>query len=479
MTEFPKLEVAPGAHLLEIFHEGRKLHGQVVLEASRWPSLDLIDDVEEVDFTSPAFHSGPKEYEFPRLVGLMASKQDVVLIDSRLLNWWIGRSQGKCRYAIAGLGVAEVPDDRYHKVRFQITEAEMLFGIAPIKSVHWPREGAPPDQPYSAVVNEASSQTWRDEVDGLSIDCSFDHKFTLSDPFHHELVFAPVIQFTADDPMTVDDWQKLWIVPFLEVASLATRKPQRLSWLTVHTGPKKMDTSGVVFAHGIDQAPAAAEFRDEWRDPNALPLFSLNALPSGLPKFLRGWRTLRASDNPFVELSQLALNQPDLPPRARFLYLIQALEALHGFENRVAEEARRERFVQKRQEVIDEISTKEVPVQSLQFIKEKWGRRRPDSLSRRLKEILAELPPDVRGQVETPEMSTIAAELTAASVTTLEGQLEKLRNNLSHGNRNYPSRDLQPWVASVELICRANLLRLQGFDATAVVNGLLPATRTH
>lgn len=479
VTQFPKLEVAPGAHLIEIFHEGRKLHGQVVLEAERWPSLDLIDDVEEIDFTSRTFVGGPKEYEFPRLVGQMASKQDVVLIDISLLNWWIGRSQGKCRYAIAGLGVADVPDDRYHRVRFQITEAELLFGIAPIKSVHWPAQDAPPDQPYSAVINDASSQEWRDDGDGLTVNCSFDHQFTLSDPFRHELVFAPVIQFAADDPMTVDEWLELWVVPFLETASLATRKPQRLSWLTVHTGPNKLDTSGVVFAHGIDQAPSVAAFRDEWRDPNALPLFSFNALPTGLPEFLRGWRTLRASDNPFIELSQLALNQPDLPQRARFLYLIQALEALHGFEHRVTDEASQERFIEKRQEAIDEISTKDVSVQSLKFIKEKWGKRRPDSLSRRLREILAELPPDVRSQVETPEMSTIAAELAAESVTTLEGQMERLRNDLSHGNRNYPSRDLQPWVTSVELICRANLLRLLGFDATAVTNGLFRATRTH
>jgi hypothetical protein len=474
MTEFPNLEVLPGAHLVQIFHEGRRLHGQVVLEGVRSPSLDLIDDVEEVDFTSPGSIGGPKDFEFPRLVGLMASKQDVVLVDSSLLNWWIGRSQGKCRYAIAGLGVAEVPDDRYLRVRFQVTGAEMLFGIAPIKSVHWPAEGAPPDQPYSAVVNEASSQTWLDEIDGLTVDCSYDHQFTLSDPFRHELVFAPVVQLTANAPMSVDDWLSLWIVPFIEMASLATRKPQRLSWLTVHTGPKKMETSGVVFAQGIDQVPYAAEFRDEWRDPNNLPLFSLNTLANGLPELLRGWRTLRASDNPFVELSQLALNQPNLPPRARFLYLIQALEALHGFENRVADEDMQVRFANQRQEVIDEIFTKDLSVQSLKFIKEKWGKRRPDSLSRRLKEILADLPPDVGSQVETHEMGTIAAELTAESVTTLEGQLERLRNNLSHGNRNYPSRDLQPWVASVELVCRANLLRLLGFDATAVINALVP-----
>jgi hypothetical protein len=61
-------------------------------------------------------------------------------------------------------------------------------------------------------------------------------------------------------------------------------------------------------------------------------LFTASELPAPLPDVIERWRQLDSSDNPFPELYRLA-SAPDLPERARFLYLVQALEGLHGFEH--------------------------------------------------------------------------------------------------------------------------------------------------
>lgn len=109
------------------------------------------------------------------------------------------------------------------------------------------------------------------------------------------------------------------------------RTEKRASWLTVSTEPadasgkeRQAYPSGVVFGSGIEQVPYEAEYREEWRRAEGIPLFTLATMPMSLPELLRRWLALNQADNPFIEL----------PARARFLYLIQALEALHSSTSR-------------------------------------------------------------------------------------------------------------------------------------------------
>jgi hypothetical protein len=71
-------------------------------------------------------------------------------------------------------------------------------------------------------------------------------------------------------------------------------------------------------------------------------------------------------------------------------------------------------------------------------------------------------------------MSAISVGLVTEGVTTYEMQIERIRNNLSHGNRNYVQHELQPWMASLELVSRAHLMRLLGFDDDGISLALAP-----
>jgi hypothetical protein len=74
------------------------------------------------------------------------------------------------------------------------------------------------------------------------------------------------------------------------------------------------------------------------------------------------------------------------------------------------------------------------------------------------------------------EMEPIRSQLIAKdNATTPQAQLRVLRNKLSHGDRNYPDHDLQPWVGVVETMCRAQLLGLLGFDSAEIETALTTA----
>ncbi len=312
---------------------------------------------------------------------------------------------------------------------------------------------------FSAELNPASSQRWEDASTGVVIECSYEGSFSLSNTYRHELVFAPVVEF-ADDPMTVDEWMTQWVRPFLGLTALATRGPQRLSWLSVHAPPSELERSrvdspsGVLFGSGIDQAPYQAKYPEEWRDPERRPLFTLKDLPVGLPTVLSRWRALEADENPFVDLYRSVLFQTDLPPRARFLYLVQALEALHAYENRAEDQEQQALFKTKRDSAVSELGAASVAPDTIRFIKDHWSRRKIDSLDRRLEDLLQGIPSAVRKDLERPDMADLSAILKGEGAGTLEAQIRTLRNDLSHGSRNFEEQDLKPWVRVVEVMCQ-------------------------
>jgi hypothetical protein len=386
----------------------------------------------------------------------MRSNHDIVLLDGRIDSGLPGWAFGMAQFAIVGLGVDRVPDDRYERLVLQVTGADRFFGVSPVKDVSWPARPSPrTEQRYSVLLNPDARQRWRDRTEGVSVVCSYARQFPLH-RYRFELAFAPVIEFIANSPLTLDDWVTRWLQPLVDVASLASGDPQRLAWLTVHSGTGREETSGVVFGGGIAQAPYQAGYDDEWRRSGRRPLFTFTTLPVPLPVLLRRWRRLGSGDSPFVALYRLALLDPDLPLRARYLYLIQALEALHGYENRAKEDKAQRSFAANRKKVIAEIEGLGADPSRVSFLKDNWSTRKQISLASRLSDLVKRLPAPVQGYLKRPEMAPIAEELrTQDKATVLHEQLGVLRNDLSHGRHNYPDTDLKPWVESVDLICRA------------------------
>jgi hypothetical protein len=129
--------------------------------------------------------------------------------------------------------------------------------------------------------------------------------------------------------------------------------------------------------------------------------------------------------------------------------------------------------VERRATVLAELKAYPISSQTLTFLRAKWGKRMPDSLERRLTDLLSSLPKSVRKDLIRPDMAGIVTEFRNAGARTLAGQLQMLRNRLSHGSTEYKAGDLQGWARAAEVICRAQLLRLLGFpsEATLVILG--------
>lgn len=395
-------------------------------------------------------------------------------------TWFPGRNLGHARQAVVGLGVAPVPGDAYTRIRFQLSELELLMGVAPVAAVTYPSDEVPHlEGKYGIEANPEADLEWHDEDEVVAqFGCTYEIRTTLGDAYRHEVGFAPVFWMVSRRPMSVDEWITDWVVPLMRLASLATRRPQEIGWLVVETRPlgaapyERGHKRGVVFGSGIHQDPHEARDDPNWREPERRPLFTLKALPRSLPSLVRTWRALELDDNPFVELYTQALFQLDLPPRARFLYLVQALEGLHGHENLESDASASEAYVARRNDALSAVADADLDSDIARFIRDSWSKRPTDSLDRRLRDLIRELPGNVQQELAPPPDGELVLQLMAAGETSLEGQLRLLRNQLSHGSRNYDNWDLRPMVQVVETLCRAHALRLLGFDPQAIEHGL-------
>ena len=479
---FPNPGAEPGEYAVEWLVGRRRFTGDVTLAPRRRPHIELHGALRrrtrsgagELVYRFP----GP-EVELPRLLGRLRSNEQVVVIDPVLSEWYLERFQGFGRWAIVGLDIASVPGDRYEHVTFQISDTDLWFGERPLSEIRWPKPKSA-TKTFSATLNRAAHRVWRDTRNGITLDVGYPHTYSL-DFYRFGLTFAPVFDIRSRQPLSLDEWRDQWISPLVDLASIATKRPQTLSWLSVAHGEGGEVRTGTVFTGGIHQSPYTAHFDEEWRrDADRRPLFRLGGLPVTPMRLVRAWRGLQEGDDPFVELYRAALFQQDLPPRARFLHLIQALEARHTFANREADANAQVAHEARRHQVIEAATLAGLPAPDLRFLKEGWSKRRADSLERRLLPLLNGLPPSVRQTMESDtRLDPIRSQFIAdpelfpdPRAATFPAQLRVLRNQLSHGDRNYHDHELEPWVAAVELICRAQLLALLGFPASDVEKAL-------
>jgi hypothetical protein len=474
---FPDPGFRPGDYSVDwLVGRSRRFSGEVELAPRRLPRIEPYGKLRsprrnaagELVYPLPG-----REIRYPRVVGRLRSNEEVVLIDAALSDWFPERFVGRARWAIVGLGVSAIPDDRYGHVSFQITDADLWAGIPPLAQTTWPKPGSA-SQDFSATLNPDAHRVWRDTRNGVTVDFGYSHSFSL-DPYKFGLTFAPIFDVYSRQNFTLDEWRDQWVAPLIDLASFATKRPQTLSWLTVHHGSGRSRISGTVFTGGIHQAPYTAHYDIEWRtDAERKPLFTLPQLSMTPMKLIRRWRELHASDDPFIELYRATLFQTDLPPRARYLQLIQALEARHSYANRNADEKAQAKFGVQRQQTIDAAQRAGLAGRDLRFLKDEWSKRRRDSLERRLLPLLRDLPVSVRQALESDQaLDPIRSQLIAdEDAKTFQAQLRVLRNQLSHGERNYHDGDLKPWVDALETICRGQLLGLLGFAASDVESTL-------
>ena len=448
---FPSAVLEPGSYEARFWIDGRALPGSVELAPLRRPVAQFYDDEG-----LPHQSEFPKQQRTDRLVGQLRTNHDIVFYNANVTEFFPGRYSAVAPYALVGLGLLQA-EDALRQIELQIEGLDEFLWSPPVKELSWPEHG---EGRFAAKINKPTEITWTST--GVEIKCMYIWQVEHDQGYRFNVSFAPLVNLISEHPFNPDEWIVRWIIPFARLMSFGMRKPRRTSWvvLSERDVTQNSPVRAQLFGGGITQQPYKAA-RPTIRQEDDHPLFTAQDLPSPLPDLLTRWRNLDSSDNPFPELYRLA-SVPDLPERARFLYLVQALEGLHGFEHRGSDSRRQSRYESKRTVILDEIEEEIGPEQSRRLGKI-VPRRAPDSLDRRILSICKNTPQAVIARLSHETDDPIALRYAADGDLRFEQIVRRLRNDLSHGNFNPLSGELLGWAGRLDRLCQAQLLRLLSF----------------
>lgn len=457
---FPGIVEEPGSYSATFEFRGKKLPGTLELSALRAPVALFFDGSGQL--ASGGF---PQYSEQERLVGRLSSNLDVVMADVHVAEYFPGQYRASAAYAVVGLEMTEQRfDGGFVKAELQMEGLDEFFGTMPIQEYMLPGGGR---QDFTAR-REQTRLEWRDE--GIKIGSEYGWTLNSLDGYEFRLSFIPTFDLESQEPLPAKVIIYEWLKPLVRLLTFSTKHTRRLSWATL-VARDDAGSSGVraqVFGSGMTQEPFYAS-RPEYRNSGDKPLFTRHDLPVPLPKLLGHWLRLDGSDNPFPELYRLA-SAPDLPARARFLYLVQALEALHGFENRQRDQERLTKHRTLRHQVIDDV--RKVSQDLARIVKDLVSNRPPESLERRLNGLLDATPAPVVERLANNQSDPMALRYLADGDVTFSQIARRIRNDLSHGNFNPEAADLKPWIERLNRLAQAQLLRLLGFDAGLISSRL-------
>jgi hypothetical protein len=404
----------------------------------------------------------PQQHHAGEISGRLSNNLDVGLHDVQIDEWMPGRYRLFARYGLVGFRVAAT-HKAFRSIDFQLEGLDKFFLFMPVSSYEFPDAGSGTISATLGALERTSSSN------NVTVTCYYAYNNEM-DGYKLDVSFAPTVSIEGKKPLSPEDWITAWLTPFMRVVSFANKRPCPTGWVVFEDrGPTDSRIRAQLFGAGIKQEVYTA-IRPTFYENEDRPLFTVQGLATPLPTLVQTWRRLDASDNPFVELYRLA-REPGLPPRARFLYLVQALEALHGFENRANDARRQTRHETTRAELLGQIE-EGLGGQAARQAKRLISGRVPDSLDRRILALLRLVPPELAGRLTPQSTDPIVAHYREGGSIRFEEVVRLLRNDLSHGNFNPPTRELSAWVRKVEELAQSQLLRLLGFDQAQVWEAL-------
>ncbi|MFJ8719462.1 hypothetical protein ACIRD9_40905 [Streptomyces violaceus] len=423
--------------------------------------------------------SFPQVVHVPALTGTLANGGTVVLLDARITYWTADQGHITGSAALLGKGItlprrppapttaehaSEVP--RISAVEFQVTGLDTISGARPIKQVQHP--GLNPDNPrdlWSATLDLEATSVWQAECVSLAI--RYDGRMRAMDAYEFRLAFSPVAKLTLEDSAPLRTVMDDFVEPFRRIASIATGKPQDLTYVAVELEGRRGMYQ--VFGTGITQRPFASS-SDEIRANTSAVRAKADGI--SLLDMLLTWRRYTSEHHPLVETYGSMLHATDQHPRSRFLLLIQALEGLHGHETRTEYARRATDHRTKRDAVIAGLDTR-ADRETMRFLKKYLSKTPPTSLESALKAAVSDAPVDTTDHLAQTALVT-ETQSEPPCPTTMEGALRVVRNNLAHGNRGYDAHKLDDVVRILELIVRSHALRILGcpdYVASRVFDG--------
>jgi hypothetical protein len=207
-----------------------------------------------------------------------------------------------------------------------------------------------------------------------------------------------------------------------------------------------------VFHPSVTQEPYTStnDYRD--KDVSAIRIAEGESLLS----LLRRWQDLSREQNPILNTYEASALGPEQTPRARFLLLIQALEGLHGHENRYGPQ--QEKFQKKRDKILARCKEAISPA-DFRFI-QRFLSKFPSNLENVLLEMLDTLHVDLQPELAKTELVTeVIADPSNSADSTLSA-IRIARNDLSHGTKTFDPYKLHDVASILERAVRGHLLRL-------------------
>jgi hypothetical protein len=341
LTVAEKLIVAAGTYPCQWTYRDQVLSGEMRLEGSQVPVGEMFEVpgtwVEGEGCRSFEPHEGTADV----LRGRLRSGYEMVLLDIRVQHLLPRRSRVQGPMALVGSALPERL--LFDSVKFQVGGLTELVGVHPLKSIALP-EAWDSDAVIGVTWNaETSAQAWT-TGDGDNLELEFTATVDYDHWYSFGLSSAPVITVSGR-PRSAEDWIRQYVRPLAEITTLATLRPQPVSWVTLYHTAKVIP--GLPFPAGVprpqtEQLPVQVFAADIAQQPyNATAtegpylishdtgtLIRLGPDGAALPDLLAGWQNLQDTYTTFFDYLTTAL-RASMSVKSRFLALVPALEGFH------------------------------------------------------------------------------------------------------------------------------------------------------
>jgi hypothetical protein len=333
-TVAEKLILAAGTYPCQWTYRDQVMSGEIRLEGFQMPVGEMFDVpgtwVEGEGCRSFQPHKDTTDV----LRGRLRSGYETVLLDVRIQHWLPERSWAHGQMALVGSAPPE--ELLFDSVRFQVGGLTELAGVYPVKSIALP-ETLDIDAVISATWNaETAAQAWT-AGDGDNLELEFTATIDHGRGYSFALSSAPVITVSGR-PRSAEDWIRQYVRPLAEITTLATLRPQPVSWVTLYHTPKVLPglpfPDGVprpetehlpvqVFAADIAQQPydAAPAEAPQLISHDTGTLIRLGPDGATLPDLLAGWQSLQDTYTTFFDYLTTAL-RASMSAKSRFLALV-------------------------------------------------------------------------------------------------------------------------------------------------------------
>ncbi|MCZ7424851.1 hypothetical protein O7607_03805 [Micromonospora sp. WMMA1949] len=443
----------------------RRLVGDLELSADRPPAGSAYGNIPlRLDPSPSGTRSAgfPQQRSYPTLRGELRNGLDVVLIEAETFSMSFDAASIDGRAALVGWWPApqETPL-AFDDIKIQVTGLDAIAGVGPLKSFTFPAGGrAFYEHPWKVEANPDSEQTWSDGT--ATIDLSYDASLSIGDPYFYRMSFSPVVRIKLSDRLTFNECLEKWVEPLRRLTCLATGRAEKITYLAMGVQTEDRSTRDgrlQVYGTGITQDPYASREKDVRQKS---PAFATKRDGISLLGLLRGWQSLLNEQHPLLETYGSSIGIPQQHPRARYLLLIQAMEGMHGYENKAKNEAQTAAHMARRDEALGSLrEVSGIPQSAMRFVQRFLAKRPFSNLDTCLREVIESVPTNVMRELDDADLiRSVAADSRSPQGTP--GSLRIIRNDLAHGTKGYPVYLLHEVSQILERVVRAHLLRILG-----------------